>query len=314
VAKKLKILRLSYTPPDHRYSNDNSVFTELSRQADVVFLDFVKLKDPVMIDRQISELVKEHRFDLIYKNFVKSINTLKMRPLHEYKIPVFVSSGDCHSRLLGSVYNEKSNYHKYNGIIVNNGSAIPCFKDYFDRDMDYIWLPWSYNPKFHKDYKTKKIYDASIPASSLKIAIRKKIHNYLQSDSCIYTWIGGLSPTEYGRRIGQCKIGISTCQIENKLSYKGKFIGMTFTKYYEIPMCGALHIGQESGDARELGFVDSENIVMFNTFEEFKEKFKFYLNNEKERLRILNNSRKHISPMTYRNRIEQFLLRIREKI
>ena len=314
MAKKLKILRLSYTPPDHRYSNDGSVFSELANQADVVFLDFVKIKDPATIDKRIEELLKKHSFDLIYKNYVgPSVNTLKMRPLHEYNIPIFVSSGDCHTRLQSPDINRRSNHHKYNVIIVNNKSTIPCFKDYYDRDMDYVWLPWSYNPKIHKDYGTNKIYDASIPASSLKVDIRRRIHNYLES-VCNYTLIRKLSPVEYSKKLNQCKIGVSTCQIEHRLFYKGTFVGMTFNKYYEIPMCGALHIGQKSGDAKELGFVDGENIVMFSTFEEFKDKFKFYLNNEKERLRILKNSRKLVSPMTYKNRVEQFLVEARKKL
>ena len=314
MAEKLKILRLSYTPPNPRYSNDASVFNELANQADVVFLDFVKIKNPNTIDKQIAELLKKHNFDLIYKNYVGSVKTMKMKPLHEYGIPIFVSSGDCHTRLQSQDYNRKSNYHKFNTIIVNNGSTISCFKDYFDRDMDYIWLPWSYNPKIHKDYKTSKVYDVSIPASHLKIAIRKKIHDYLERDPCRYTLIRGLQPLEYSKKISQCKIGVSTCQIEHRLVYKDKFVGMTFNKYYEIPMCGALHIGQEGSDAKELGFVDGENIVMFNTFEEFKDKFKFYLDNEKERLRILKNARKLVSPMTYKNRIEQFLVEAKKKI
>ena len=60
MAKKLKIMRLSYTPSDQRYSNDKSVFDELHRQADVVFLDIVKLKDPAVIDGRISKLVEKY--------------------------------------------------------------------------------------------------------------------------------------------------------------------------------------------------------------------------------------------------------------
>jgi hypothetical protein len=316
LAKKLKILRLSYTPPNYKYSNDASVFKELSKQADVVFLDFVKIKDPFTIDTRISELLKKHNFDLILKNYVgPSVRTLKMKPLHEYGIPIFVSAGDCHTRLQSPDLLKRSNHHKFNTIIVNNNSTVSCFKDYFDRDMDYIWLPWSYNPKVHKDYNIGKTHDISLPASRLKIAIRQQIHQYLlKNSSWKYTWIGKLTPAEYSKKISQCKIGVSTCQIEHRQIYKGKFIGMTFTKYYEIPMSGALHIGQEGGDVEELGFIDGENVVMFNTFEEFKDKFKFYLNNEKERLRILKNSRKHVKPMTYENRIKEFLVEVRKRI
>lgn len=314
MVEKLRILRLSYTPFDHRYSNDKSVFNELHKQADVVFLDIVKLKDAAKIDAQISELVKKHSFDLIYKNFVGSVDTLKMRPLYEYGIPVFVSSGDCHTRLQSSLYNQKSNYHRFDVIIVNNRSTVSCFKNYFDRDMSYVWLPWSYNPEFHRDYNVHKEYDVSIPAGHIRIAMRKSIHDYLKSDPCKYTWIKGLSPQEYGKRINQCHVAVSTCQVEHRLIYKEEYIGMTFTKYYEIPMCGALHIGQRSSDAERLGFVSGENVVMFDTFEEFKDVFRFYFDREKERLRIIANARKHVEPMTYENRVKRFLLTARKYI
>jgi hypothetical protein len=291
------------------------VFEELHKQADVVFVDIVKLKSPSVIDDEIALLVKKHNFDFIYKNFVgPSVNSLKMKPLYEYGIPVFVSSGDCHTRLTNSMYNERANHHKFDVIIVNNGSTIPCFKDYFDRDMNYIWMPWSYNPSIYKDHGEAVIYDTSIPASNFKIGIRKKIHNYLSSSSYKHVLIKGLSPTNFGRKINQCKIGVSTCQIENRCFYKNTFIGTTFTKYYEIPMCNTLHIGQRSGDAENLGFVDGENIVMFDTFEEFKDKIDFYLKNENERLRIIETAIKYVKPMTYENRITKFLMLAKEFI
>ncbi|KKN60594.1 hypothetical protein LCGC14_0530340 [marine sediment metagenome] len=313
--RKLKILRLSYTPPNARYSNDQSVFDELHKQADVIFVDIVKLKDPALIDKKIAALIKKHDFDFIYKNFVgPSVDSLKMRPLYEYGIPTVVSSGDCHTRLTNSIYNDRANHHKFDVILVNNGSTISCFKDYFDRDMNYIWIPWSYNTAIHRNYGESVKYDTCIPASNFKINIRKKINKYLSASKYNHIMIKGLSPMGFSKRINQCKIGVSTCQIEHRWFYKKTFVGMTFTKYYEIPMCNALHIGQKSGDAENLGFIDGENIVMFETFEEFKDKCDFYLNNEKGRLRILKNARKHVEPMTYENRMKEFLVRAKKLI
>lgn len=308
--KKLKILQLSYVPHSERYSNDAAVFEELGKQANVVFVNLRPLRKPLgAIEARIDELMEEHTFDLIYKNFMgETINSLKMRPLCEYGLPVFISSGDCHTRLTNDIYNERANHHEFDVIIVNNKSTIEPFKDYFDRKMNYIWLPWSYNPEAHLDYGQKKKYDVCFPVGQHKhVPMRSRIHKYLTESSHEYRWIHGLPPAEFGKRINQCKVGVSTCQKDERLYYKGKFIGMTFNKYYEIPMCGTLHIGQRSADAEDLGFVDGKNVVMFDTFEEFKDKLNFYLKHDGERLRIIEASRKHVEPMMYKNRIKKFL-------
>lgn len=312
----LKILRLSYVPRTERYSNDAGVFDELHRQANVTFVDIIKLRQPAIIDNKIAKLIKNNNFDFIYKNFVgPAVDSLKLRPLHEYGIPVFVSSGDCHTRLTNQIYNHRANHHKFDVIIVNNKSTIEPFKDYFNRGMNYIWLPWSYNPVNHKDYGQDKKYDVCFPVGQHKyVPMRSKLHNYLTESSYKYRWIHGLPPADFGRAINQCKVGISTCQKDERLYYKGKFIGMTFNKYYEVPMCGALHIGQRSVDAEDLGFVDGKNVVMFDTFDEFKDKLDFYLKHDNERLRIIEASRKHVEPMTYKNRIKEFLETARKLI
>lgn len=302
----MKVLRLSYNVSDPRYSNDGSVFNQLNKQSDVTFIDMPGRK-PIDIDNDIANAIKSTKFDFIYKNFHKhSINTLKMRPLHEWGLPIFVSSGDCHTRLTNQQYNQKSNYHKFDGIIVNNSSTIPHFKKYFDRNMEYIWMPWSYNPDIHKDYNLPKIHNVSIPASHYKIKIRKKIHDYLQTQNN-YTECRGLNPIDYAKRINQCKIAVSTCQKDEIQWVNDEFIGMTFTKYYEIPMCGTFHLGQRSADAKKLGFEDGKNIAWFNDYDEFIDKFHYYMKNENKRNKILTEAKKLVKPMTYKNRVKKLL-------
>jgi hypothetical protein len=317
--RKLKILHLGYSPPDQTYSNDGSFFAELQSQSDVVFVDIKKIGNPEIIDDKISKILKNNKFDIIYKNFIKAFDTKLMRPLHEYGMPVFLSAGDCHTRLISNILNDRSNHHKYHTIIANNGSAIPCFKEYFDRDMNYIWLPWSYNPSVHKDYGKPKKYDACIPASHLKIKLRRGVHDYLNSSKYNYLWIRGLQPESYGQTINECKIGISTCQVDSKQGkschyYNNRWIGMTFNKWYEVTMCGSLHMGQKSGDFDALDFIDGENSVCFENLDEFKDKFNFYINNDSERERVIKNARKIIEPMNYENRAKDFLKQVKEII
>jgi len=324
----MKILHLGYTPKDEKYSNDGSVFEELSRQAEVTFLDIFRMRDSKVIDEAIASEFENKSFDLIYTNFIK-VDLLSLRPFHEYGPPVVISVGDCHTRLINDILNSCSNHHKYDGIVVNNGSTIPCFKDYFDRDLRFFWMPWAYNPKIHYDRGLAKTMDICIPASNLKIDLRNKIHIWLSSYRKVvingrlrrsqysYSQIKGLSPEEYATRIGRCRIGVSTCQVQEKSGeschfYKGQWIGMTFTKWYEIPMCGTLHIGQRGGDAKALGFVDGINSVMFDTFSEFQDKVLFYMNDEQSYRRVLESSQEHIRPMTYKNRVRNLLKEFEE--
>lgn len=312
--QKIEILRLSYRPPNAHYSNDQSFFDELHKQADVTFVDLVN-KDPKLIERKIEKLMAKKEFDIIYKNFMKeSFDSMQMKPLYTYGIPIFVSSGNCHSRLRSDKYRQLANYHKFKNIIVNNRSTIPLFEEYFDTKMNYIWVPWAYNPAIHRDYHLPKTWDVTIPAGYFDIPIRKKIHGYLSNSKYRYLDVfytarrGSISPTEYAKYINQCKIAISTCQHDSYQILDGRFIGMTFTRYFEVPMCNTLHIAQRSADCEELGFKDGINVVLFDTFEEFKEKLDYYLSHPEEARRIVEESiRLAKDNHTYEKRVSKFL-------
>ena len=152
----MRILRLSYKPKNSHYSNDKYFFEELSKQADVYFLN-INNKNPKTIQKKIDKLVLKYNFDLIYKSYMgNGFDSLNIKPLHTYGIPIVISAGDCHTRLNESRLNTISNYHKFDALIVNNKSTIESFNKYFDRKLSYIWIPWAYNPSIHKDYYLKK--------------------------------------------------------------------------------------------------------------------------------------------------------------
>jgi hypothetical protein len=300
--KHVTILRLSYEPFNSHYSNDRSFFHALDQHARVYFVNLATLS-PDKAQSKIERIIKKTQIDFIYKSYMKNrFDSLKLHPLHDYGIPTVWSVGDCHSRISDLRFKSVIHHHKPDGLIVNNKSAIPHLTSFIEYPMKYIWIPWAYNPKFNHPYGLSKNFDVTIPAGNFKIPIRQAIHGRLKNDPSIrYQSIfaeskyGAISFREYSKIISDNLIAISTCQHDDKQhAPDGSFIGMTFTKWFEIPMCGTLHIGQRSADCHELGFENHVNAVMFDSVDEFAEKFKYFLAHPQEQRRIITNARELI--------------------
>lgn len=306
---------------DPHFSNDRFYLEELSRQADTNFIVLKADTNPEEVERQLDILFNKYKFDLIYKYYNKKIDTSRIRPLSNYGVPVFYASGDCHTRLLHDNYRKKIEYHGVKNIIVNNRSTIPHFKDAFKSDLNFIWVPWAFNPNIHRDYGYRKKWDVTIPAGNFEIPIRGRVRNFLfesdykYNDKFFTARRGTISPKHLAKIVNKCEIGVSTCQNDKLQMHNGKFIGMTFNKYFEIPMCNALHIGQRSADAELLGFEDGVNVVMFDTFEEFKEKLNYYLKHKDEMSQIVANSVEFVkNNHSYKHRVSKFLADAKEII
>lgn len=312
--RKLRILLITEYIINPHYSNDRFFQEELQRQADITFLN-TKGKNPKELENIINKLLAQQKFDIIYKYFNKRFPSTEMKPLSTYGIPVLYSSGDCHSRLSNDLYRIKVDYHGIGNIIVNNKSTITLFKEYFAKKMNFIWIPWAYNPKVHKDYGYKKKWNIVIPAGNFRIPIRKRIRDYLLNSEYKFLDIfykaiyGSISPINYAKLINKCKFAVSTCQHDSVQIINNRYIGMTFPKYFEIPMCNTLHIAQRSADSEDLGFKDGVNIVLFDTFKEFKEKLHYYMRNQEKTGTIIKNSINVVkNNHTYENRVSQFLI------
>lgn len=80
---------------------------------------------------------------------------------------------------------------------------------------------------------------------------------------------------------------------------------------FEIPACGALQIA----DKVDLDFfTDKKDIILFKNSEDLKKKIKYYLKNEKERKKIVNESYKRVQKEhIYEKRFKNLLKIINEK-
>ena len=300
--RPVTILRLSYEPFNSHYSNDQSFFDALDQHARVYFVNLAALS-PERAQSKIDRIIKTTQIDFIYKSYMKNrFDSCQLRPLCDYGIPNVWSAGDCHSRISDLRFKRVIHHHKPDALIVNNKSAIPHLASFVQHPMRYIWIPWAYNPKFNHPYGLSKNFDVTIPAGNFKIPIRQTIHRLLRDNPNIrYQSIfaeskyGAISFRKYSQIISDNLIAISTCQHDDKQhAPDGSFIGMTFTKWFEIPMCGTLHIGQRSADCHELGFEDHVNAVMFDSVDEFIEKLKYFMDHPQEQRRIIANAQELI--------------------
>lgn len=310
----MNLLYLGYVPKGHVYSNDFWFFDELGKQANVTFVNLVDQKTKE-IDRKIEKIIASNKIDAVYKNFMKGdFNSLYMKPLSRFGLPTIISSGDCHTRLTDGRYKALVEYHNFSAVMVNNQSVVKHFKKYFNNAIAYIWVPWAYNPSVHRDYGLAKKWQTTIPAGNFVIPIRRKIRDKLVESEINHldVWFHrrkrGYSPKKYSRLINQCEIAISTCQQDELQFYENDFIGMTFTKYFEVPMCNSLHVSQRSADCELLGFRDGKNVVLFDTVEECLDKVRYYLDRKREAERIISASIEHVKDRhAIKARVSKFL-------
>lgn len=184
------------------------------------------------------------------------------------------------------------------------------------------WLPLSTNIEMLKDVGRKRIYDCFLSGciNADIYPLRTKIYNYLKVaklrsflnpiiNAESRMTVKGFPWKPYIQKIQQSKIfPFSSPQ----LHCHGHYWQYAISKYYEAMACETLVIANKPTDAKALHFRPNYNFVEVNETN-FKEKITYYLENEKERKRIIKNARKTIEKYhSSRLRAKQ-LLEILEK-
>lgn len=195
------------------------------------------------------------------------------------------------------------------------------------------WFPWSINPEIMKDWGMNKDIDyllmglvyvnndirgnfplpRKIPPKG-RYAFRDAVflnmknepgfvfhphpgHRITKSDRLIVNDI-------YAKELNRSKI-FFTCGSRNKTG------GIAVLKFFEAPACKTLLLAEPNDDITDLGFIDGENYVACTT-ENVVEKAKYYLANERERMRITENGYRFIhSYHTNEQRAQQMINEIR---
>jgi len=184
-------------------------------------------------------------------------------------------------------------------------------------------LPYGFDPGIFFDRKLKKTIDVGFSGALhenkhypngafLTKNIRTKIGNILKNRNDINTFWSSSdkqlaripSYDEYAKKINTSKIWIAT---------QAAFGDIT-PRYYEIAASGTLLFCQKIPKQYKHIFKDGENCVEFDhNLSDFEKKMDYYLKNEEERNKIIENAyNEFVENHTWKNRAQQLIKHIEE--
>ncbi|RSL29030.1 glycosyltransferase family 1 protein [Salibacterium salarium] len=222
-------------------------------------------------------------------DFIFIENLGKSKPIYgldKINISKGIWLNDIHSKPI-----KKRQFIKENKIDIVFGFYRDAFYQGFPDLVDkFIWLPRHANLSVFRDYGFEKTIDYLLMgAISPKVyPVRSKIaqempkvkgfihhkhpgHRFFKGEEKKNALIG----RNYAMEINKAKIFFTDDSI-----YK-----YPINKYFEIPACNTLLLATGSKELRDLGFKDNETFVEINE-NNYLEKARYYLTNEKERNRI----------------------------
>lgn len=205
-----------------------------------------------------------------------------------------------------------SKLKEYNFIYTTNLESVE--EQYKNLDLEARFLPFGFDPYFHKNLKIDKVYDISFVGSTFKNREKSYIKPLLKNEafkidlfgsaSSLWNHPGIINHKEMIQIVNQSKINLNfSDQPENNIkclkNRVPEILGMEqflLTEYFP--------------ESWEL-FEPDKNIVMFHSLYELKHKLKFYLQNNTAREKIAKAGYEHIkNTLTYESLLSKMLKEI----
>jgi len=200
---------------------------------------------------------------------------LKLERLHaclnRLDVPIVMECGDLHSRLgVDHFYGAIRKWNVF-GLIVNNRGAIDLLWDELGSRgirsvQTIIWQPLGIDPALHRDYGEEKRHNF-VMYGRIDEAFRRRLVRHCRLRQLIS--FGRFGFTHLRRNtidgdnlfveVNRARAAFAAHQSGGV--YRGRPIGMTYAKYFEIPACRTLLVGQPTPDLEHLGLVDGETYV-----------------------------------------------------
>ena len=259
-------------------------------------------------DGSILDILKQQKnqpdFILHYDITAKNRLSPDIKDLNKIDIPIGAYVIDAHwKNHMRRKYFEESNVS-----LIFSVSKHPFLGRFPDYKSKFRFLPFSVDPNKIRDWNLNKEIDYLLmghiaDSYPFRIAVRDKMKDvkgflyhkhpgHLLKDRSKY-----IIDEDFAQEINRAKI-FFTC---------GSIYQYPVMKYFEVPGCKSLLIAEDNPDIRELGFKDGVNYVAAN-IDNFYEKGQYYLENEKERNRIVEEGYKFIQKNhTHSVRAQQFI-------
>ncbi|QDP39290.1 glycosyltransferase [Radiobacillus deserti] len=237
------------------------------------------------IDTILKQLHKKPDFILIMNDIEKEMSP-QIRGLAHIDVPVGLFINDAHRfTKLRKSYIEKHNIPY----------LLPVVRDYFlktypEYEKKMIWMPHFVQTELFKDYELEKDIDLLlIGAVNDYYPIRQKIRKAYEGDADFVYYKHPGYRNFNGEEEELHAIGESYAKVLNRAK-------ITFTcpsklfypvlKYYEALACKTLLLAPTFTELEDLGFRPGYHFVAIDEHN-FQEKATYYLTNEKERLKIV---------------------------
>ncbi|MBD0381565.1 glycosyltransferase [Paenibacillus sedimenti] len=299
---KLKLLYSTLDDENYIHEYKKYFKSELSKQSNV---EVRYITNGGNVKDILAEL--DFKPDFIYIDELFK-NCKPIQGLNNINIPIGVMYHDLHS-----------NQNKFRKLIKEYQPELIFvhYRDYFISEFPELehksrWLPHFVHNELYKDYHLKKDIDYLLLGATtekyypLRNAIMNKMtgkkgfvyhkhpgYRYFSETEKKTMFIGG----NYAREISRSKIFFT-----DDLIYK-----YPIKKYFEVPACKTLLLASGSQELRDLGFLDEETFVEINQKNYYK-KAKYYLQNEKERMKIAQQGYEMVHTRhTTEIRVKQFL-------
>lgn len=266
-------------------------------------------------DGDILQILQRQRqrpdFILHYDITAKNRLSPNIENLNRINIPIGAYVIDAHWN-----NQERRRYFKENDIsLIFSVSKRPFLKRFPDFKSKLRFLPFSINQEIIRNWNLEKdtnflLMGHIAESYPFRQAVRDQMQHvegfvyhkhpgHLLKDRSKY-----IIDEEFAKEINRAKMFL-TC---------GSIYKYPVMKYFEVPGCNTLLIGETNGDLGELGFKDGVNFVAANR-SNFYEKALYYLNHPEERQALTLAGYKFIHKNhTHQIRAQQFIRYVKEII
>jgi spore maturation protein CgeB len=228
----------------------------------------------------------------------------------EFRIKVVFLTGDH----LGNFERGYPFISDFDAFFVKDKYIVRILKDKLN--LNAYYLPESFNPQIHTHYLNEYDFGANYDISLVGnlYPYRAKILDQIINDYNISLF--GITPKWMDLKWGKLYKGDLRGQQKSEIFFKSK-INLNTLRYeeiygancrvFEIAGSGGFQICDRKKDIKEL-FEEDKEIVMFDTIDELREKFDYYLKHQDKAYEIGCNARKRaLAQHTYKHRIKQIL-------